>query len=77
MQPPSGMLFHSGAGDNESRGHKHVYQNPVRSQCIIISLIARLCPSVRASVHSRYLGPPGDACRVVRRSRRPEPVWDV
>ena len=43
----------------------------------IVSLIARLCPSVRVSVHSRYLGPPGDARDALRRSRRPEPVWDV
>ena len=36
-----------------------------------------LRPSVRASVHSRYLGGPGDACRAARRSRRPEPVRGV
>ena len=47
----------------------------------ILSFIARPChslrPSVRPSVHSRYLGLPGDACRAARRSRRPEPVRDV
>ena len=52
------------------RSHEVDHRKPY---CAALSL----APCVPPSVHSRYLGGPGDACRAARRSRRPDPVRGV